>query len=749
MPVSRRQFLKIAGISSLGAVIFKACGFDAEENLVESPVNLPEDLVLGTDNWYASSSSLCGNGCGIIVRVFEGRAKKIEGNPNHPLNRGKLCVRCQAGVQHLYHPDRIAGPLRRSGPRGSGQYQSVTWETAEADLVQRLQGAQASRVVLATDPLRGRLAMVTKQFVEALGIRHASFESMERSTNLRAAMRQLFGQEQLPEFDLENTNFLLGFGADILETWLSTVRYSRGYGEFRQGDHRDRGTFVHVDSRFSMTAANADKWVPVKPGMEGILALSMAYVIIREELGDKDAADAMTEGQGFEALAAFAPNVVEDMTGVSENDTIYLARRFAHEQPSLAVGGSSAGAHTNGLFNLAAIYSLNVLVGNVGKEGGLHFNPAPLSPGAGGSLPQSSFREWQNIAADMGNVEVLMVRNADPVHGLPEDLGFQEALTNVPYVVSFSSFMDDTTAQADLILPESTYLETWGDDVPDPGPGYEMVTFQQPAVAPFQDTRSFGDTLIAIAGRMGGTAATALPWASFKEAVQEGARELFALGRGNLTVEGSFEAFWSGLLQRGVWYDQGSRPNISVEPHPLPTEINSPVFQNAPHEEGMNLIVYQTNSMLDGRLAHLPWLQATPDPLTTVVWDTWVDISRQDAERLELKSNDIVEIRSQYGAIEAPVYVNRGTPPGIVSVPASQGYSAYGRYAENRGTNVMSILAPLTDPNTGALAYNATRVKVTKTDRRRTLPKFEGVVEALPAPTVELIQIANGKGDAH
>ncbi len=749
MPVSRRQFLKIAGISSLGAVIFKACGFDAEENLVESPVNLPEDLVLGTDNWYASTCRQCPAGCGNIVRVLEGRAKKIEGNPNHPLSRGKLCVRGQAGVQALYHPDRIAGPLRRSGPRGSGQYQSVTWETAEADLVQRLQGAQASRVVLATDPLRGRLGMVTKQFVEALGIRHASFEAMERSTNLKAAMRQLFGQEQLPEFDLENTTFLLGFGADILETWLSTVRYNRGYGEFRQGDHRDRGTFVHVDSRFSMTAANADKWVPVKPGMEGILALSMAYVIIREELGDKDAADAMTEGQGFEALAAFAPNIVEDMTGVSENDTIYLARRFAHEQPSLAVGGSSAGAHTNGLFNLAAIYSLNVLVGNVGKEGGLHFNPAPLSPGAGGSLPQSSFRDWQNIAGDMGNVEVLMVRNADPVHGLPEDLRFQESLANVPYVVSFSSFMDDTTAQADLILPESTYLETWGDDVPDPGPGYEMVTFQQPVVAPFQDTRSFGDTLIAIAGRMGGTAATALPWASFKEAVQEGARELFARGRGNLTVEGSFEAFWSGLLQRGVWYDQGSRPSISVEPKPLPSEINLPVFQNAPLEEGMNLIVYQTNSMLDGRLAHLPWLQATPDPLTTVVWDTWVDISRQDAERLELKSNDIVEIRSQYGAIEAPVYVNRGTPPGIVSVPASQGYSAYGRYAENRGTNVMSILAPLTDPNTGALAYNATRVKVTKTDRRRTLPKFEGVVEALPAPTVELIQIANGKGDAH
>ena len=749
MPVSRRQFLKIAGISSLGAVIFKACGFDAEENLVESPVNLPEDLVLGTDNWYASASSLCAGGCGIIVRVFEGRAKKIEGNPNHPMNRGKLCVRCQAGVQLLYHPDRIPGPMKRSGPRGSGQYERISWNDAEAEILPLIQNAQADRVLLATEPLKGQMAMVTKRFVDALGIRHLSFETMDSTTNLRAAMRQIFSQEQLPEFDLENTNFLLSFGADMLETWLSTVRYSRGYGHFRQGEHRERGTFVQVDSRFSMTAANADKWVPVNPGMEGVLALSMAYVIIREELGDKAAADAMTGGRGFDALAAYAPNLTAEMTGVSEHDAIYLARRFANEQPSLAVGGGSAGAHTNGVYNLAAIYSLNVLVGNLGVDGGLHFNPAPLSPSAGSTLSDSTFKDWQDIAGDMGSVELLMVRNVDPVHGLPDDLGFKESIVKIPHIVSFSSFMDDTTSQADLILPDSTYLESWGDDVPDPGPGYEMVSFQQPVVAPFQDTRSFGDALIAIAGRLGDSVAAALPWPSFKDVVQESAQELFALNRGNLTLEGSFEAFWNGLLQRGVWYDQNSRPDAQVDPQPLPTEVNPPVFQNAPHEYGMNLIVYQTNSMLDGRLAHLPWLQASPDPITTVVWDTWVDVSREDAARMEIKSNDIVEVRSQYGAIEAPVYVNRGTPPGTVSVPVSQGHSSFGRYAENRGTNVMSILAPLTDPNTGALAYNATRVKVTKTDRKKTLPKFEGVVEALPAVTTELIQISNGKDGSH
>ncbi|MEE9249049.1 MAG: molybdopterin-dependent oxidoreductase [Dehalococcoidia bacterium] len=746
MPFSRRQFLKLAGISSLGAVVFKACGFAEKEILVQSPVQLPEDLVTGTDTWYASTCRQCPAGCGNIVRVMEGRAKKIEGNPNHPISRGKLCVRGQAGLQGLYHPDRIQEPLRRVGERGIGAFESLTWEAAEADLAQRLRNTSSSRVLLATEPLRGRLALVVKRFVDASGIRYASFEPMERSTNLKAAMEQLFGQSSLPEFDLENTRFLMGFGVDLLETWLSTVRYNRGYGTFRQGPAgtskslEDRGTFVQVDSRFSMTAANADEWVPVKPGMEGILALSMAYVIIDEGLGDRGAADAMTGGRGIEALASFAPNKVAGQTGVSEQRVIHLARRFAREQPSLAIGGNSAGAHTNGLFNLIAIYSLNVLVGSVGVKGGLFFNPEPLSPGPGNTPAQATFRDWQRIAGSSSDFDLLMFRGANPIHGLPQALGFQEKLLQLPFIVSFSSFMDDTTAQADLILPDHTYLESWGDDVPDPGPGYEMVTIQQPTVNPFFKTRAFGDVLINLANRLGGEVASALPWSSFKEVVRDGARDLQALGRGNLRAD-DFETFWNGLLQRGVWYDTGSKPQSKATPQPLPTEPNLPVFENAPHEDSFNLVLYQSNSMIDGRLANLPWLQASPDPMTTVVWDTWADISLEDARRLKIKTNDIVEIRSQHGAIEVPAYVNRGAPPGTVSVPLGQGHAGFGRYAENRGVNPISILAPLTDPNTGALAWNATRVKVTKTIKERTLPKFEGSVESLPAPTTEVIQV--------
>ncbi|MDP2937021.1 MAG: twin-arginine translocation signal domain-containing protein, partial [Dehalococcoidia bacterium] len=138
MGITRRQFIQLTGVSAAGAVAFSACTPSRSELLVESRARMPEDLVTGIDTWYATICRMCPSGCGIIVRVMEGRAKKIEGNPAYPVNRGKLCARGQSGLQALYHPDRIRGPLKRTGPRGSGQFEPVSWDTAMGDLSGRL-----------------------------------------------------------------------------------------------------------------------------------------------------------------------------------------------------------------------------------------------------------------------------------------------------------------------------------------------------------------------------------------------------------------------------------------------------------------------------------------------------------------------------------------------------------------------------------------------------------------------------------
>ena len=635
MPLTRRQFLRLSGVSTLGAVAFVACGVRDNELLVESPVNLPEDLATGSENWYATLCTQCASSCGAVVRVMEGRAKKIEGNPDFPMNRGKHSARCEAALQALYHPNRLRTPLRRVGERGAGQFEQISWNQALAELTGRLELARGGSFVLATGPMSGHLGLVARRFAESLGGRHLAYEPVEQ-TVLRRAIKEVLGQDQLPDFDIEHTEFLLSFGADFLSTWLSPVRYARGYGEFRQGREgvvpatRKRGTHVHVDPRFSMTAANADEWVWLRPGTEGVLALSLAYVIIQEQLADAATVHALTGGEGLARLGDFTPARASQITGVPQGRIEELARAFAGYRPSLAIGGGSAAAHTNGLFNLKAIYALNYLVGSVGKiagEGGIVFNPPPLLDDISVVTP-APFKDWQELLKGLSQVKVLMVRDADLVHGLAS-LKSDAALNRDDlYLVSVSSILDDTAAYADLVLPEHASLEDWGDAVPEAGPGHQVYAMQQPVVRPRFETLGFGDLLLAVDKGLGGQVATELGAATFKDLLANGVRQLYQHSKRDASLPDwqvtSAERFWTKVLQHGGWWDaRATSANVAPPPPLLPPQGETEPRYSDTGAEGEGpfyLVPFEHNSLGDGRGAYLPWLQAAPDPVTTVTW---------------------------------------------------------------------------------------------------------------------------------
>ena len=256
MKLTRRNFLAWAGVAAVGAVACEGFGIREGEFDIQSPVSLPEDLVEGKDNWYATMCRICNSGEGIVVRVMEGRAKKVEGNPMFPINNGKHRPACEAALQALYHPDRIGTPMQRSGPRGSGHFSPISWSAALDKLQQELK-VRGNSMLMITDPLRGHLGTVVSRFTQSLGGRYMSFDTLDNAT-YRGAIKGVFGQDLMPDFDFANTRFLLSFGADFLSTWVSPTRWNVGYGEFRSGVGKERGTFYHADSRFSMTAASAD-----------------------------------------------------------------------------------------------------------------------------------------------------------------------------------------------------------------------------------------------------------------------------------------------------------------------------------------------------------------------------------------------------------------------------------------------------------------------------------------------------------
>ena len=749
MKLTRRNFLAWAGLGAVGAVACEGFGIEHGELNIQSPVQLPEDLVRGKDNWYASLCRSCPSCEGIVIRVMEGRAKMIQGNPFYPTNQGKIHARCESGLQALYHPDRIASPMRRSGPRESAQFSPIPWQPNGMDTLKAALQERGRSSVMITEPLRGHMALLADKFTSAIGGERLGFESIDNNT-YRAAIKNVFGQDSMPDFDLEHSQFILSFGSDFLSTWVSPTRFNRGYGEFRQGEHRDRGMFYQIDSRFSMTAANSDKWLPVKPGWEGYLALSLAQVIISEDLQAPGVDVASLTGG--DNLDAFQPeSIVEkagitpEMTGGNPAEFIKeLARSFASHRPSIAIGGGSAGASSNGLFNLEAIYALNYLVGSVGEEGGIKLNPGSPWSDVPSTSNVGSLDDWIRITEQIrnGQTKLLLLHGADPIHGLPDSVDLRNAIIQAEdlMIISFSPFLDDTSALADLILPDRVSLEDWGDDISEPGPGYQMVGLQQPVVNPLGDVSplSFPDVLLTMAQELGKE--SQLPWSNFKNMLRQGSDALFELNRGSIEASTADE-FWNNLLKRGGWWDEDFTGPSYVQPSAgllkaIANKASDPDFTGiGMGEDSYYLMPFVHNTLLDGYNAHLPWLQSAPDPLSTVTWQTWVELNDKTADKLNVKEGDILRIESSKDSIRAVVYPTPAAPPDVISVPFGQGRQYGSNYATsgngNESSNVMDILETTQVDGTGSLARAGTRVRVSKTGESISISKLEGDARAV------------------
>jgi molybdopterin-containing oxidoreductase family iron-sulfur binding subunit len=269
--VDRRTFLKIAGV---GGLSFAAgCTSQPAKNLY-SLVQAPDDMVTGKATWYASTCRECPAGCGILAKNREGRIVKVEGNPLHPINQGRLCMRGQAALQGIYNPDRIKTPLLKE----RGKYRPVTYVEAEAVLY--------AKAIAAASRGKGRVRIVTEIVGESLlklmgetldnwgSTKPLIFEPYAYEA-LREANLQVFGLEGLPSYQLDKADFLLSFGADFVETWLSPVEYARKFKDMHGLKGRDKALFFHVSPYQSITGANADLWFSCAPDSEYAIDLGI------------------------------------------------------------------------------------------------------------------------------------------------------------------------------------------------------------------------------------------------------------------------------------------------------------------------------------------------------------------------------------------------------------------------------------------------------------------------------------------
>ena len=742
--MERRTFLSLSALTG-AAFAVEGCSDRGTQFIRFVP---EEDLVPGVAIWKPSICAMCSAGCGIQVRVMEGEAevirngqfgiikmglaKKLAGNPEHPVSRGKLCARGEAGLQVTYNPDRIRHPLKRAGQRGSGQFTPVSWDEAIQELLTHLQPLASQHetrtLAFVSGPLRGQRRALIERFLSGFsGAEWISFELFDNEV-LRRANLLSFGNEQLPTVDLAHSGYVISFGSDFLGTWNSPVAQSVGYGEMRQNRSGVRGKFVQVESRVSQTGANADEWIAAHPSTEGLLALGIAHVILKEKLGHAEAAGVSgTRIDGWrEGLPAYSPEAIAWKTGVPPETITRLAREMAARPPAVALVGGAPLAQTNGLFTALAVNALNGLLGSVGKSGGLQFTPEaplPASSVARGNLGGGKSNSIRTLAQQILSgqprpIELLLVHEANPVFATPLGWHVKEALEKVPFIVNFGSFLDETSRLADLILPDHSFLESWVDDVPESGTTQPVVSVAPPTMRPLHDTRALPDVLLDLAHRLGGETSQALPWKSYEEMLQATlAPQAHHPGSINAKDDGEF---WNKIQEQGGWWSEetGAASKAKVVASSFNAVKNQEAeFAGAASGFPFYLLPYATQQFYDGRHANLPWMQELPEVLSTGMWGTWVEINPRAAANLLIEQCDLVEVASPHGKVRAPALLSPGIAPDVIAIPVGQGHEDYGRYANGRGANPIKILAPQVEPTTGALAWAGTRASITKVGR--------------------------------
>jgi anaerobic selenocysteine-containing dehydrogenase len=710
--ISRRRF--IAGGAAVAASgVLAGCQPGVRRWVILEPfVRPPEQQLDGNPTWYASTCRQCPAGCGIVVRLINGRALKIEGNPQHPLNQGKLCPQGQAGLQLLYNPDRLSKPLQ-TAKRGSGDFAQIPWDSAVGLLTQKLRDAGGAVAVLGSPAMSGHLYALFGTLTKAIGAPDPLVWDLRSAWNAQAELasstKQIYGADTLPSYNLSNADLVLSFGADFVGNWLSMTRYGTEFGNFRGQPKGLRGQLVQFEPHMSLTAAKADMWVPIHPGTDGLVAQAIARIIADQKLGSAE-----ISGRAAAAAGNVDVNAAAATAGVAVETLVRAARALAEAAHPVAIPGNGL----SGPGEVAAVESLNTIAGSTGV---ILSAPPPMpdikQPVAS---PYSTIQELIDHMRS-GAVKVLLIYGANPVYDLPDKAGFRDALDKVGYVVDFNTILDETAANAHLVLPDRSYLESWGYTAATPNWGTPVVSGQQPVVTPINDAQATGDVLITV-GKQIPAAASAFPWpdevAYLKEVIGKlppGAHG----GSGN-------DVQWARWQQYGGWWPAAQPAAAPAQATASgPVSVTPPEFQGDQTQYPFYLYLFMTPLLGAGGGANIPWLQGSPDPLTTVSWQTWAAIHPDTMQKLGVNRGDVVRVSTPDGDVEAPAYPYPGIRADTIAIPFGQGHTAYGRYANGKGSNPVRLLSAQAGPGGNSPAWSGLRCQVTRTGTTDILPTFE------------------------
>ncbi len=672
---ARREFLKLMGASL--AMSAAGCVRRPVQKIV--PYNKqPEEITFGIDNHYTTSWQDGSEGFGLLIRTREGRPLKVEGNPKHPFNGQGTSGRAQAHILALYDPERVKGAQKNIQNKDKGKERSnrdtisTKWEDADKFIVEKLN--KGGVAVLTSSLNSPSTRAVVSDFAQAFAAQSYVWDALSYE-ELRESSKLSYGTDSVPSYRFDRAKIMVSIDCDFLGTWLQPTAFQKQFGETRKADS-GMSKLVVFESNYSLTGANADLRVRIKPSQQ----LTVAMALLHDLQGSapssvfKKALDEM----GIDK--AFWNRLVADLK--------------AARGQSLVVAGGLSSQTIDALPLQLAVNAINSFLGNDGITVD-HANPYPGITG--------SHKQLKTLIEQMekGAINTLILSKVNPVYASPLGKRFVEAMKKVDLVVSTADRNCETSMYADYLLPDHHPMEAWGDSEIVAG----VYTIQQPTIQPLYDTRSLQLTLMTWAYLANKGPKRLTENESFYDYLRAYWRgEIFPKFGGGKT----FDDFWENALQVGVV--GGDRLDSKGSSRTLRTvaalESAKPVKKT-----GYELVLYPTVMMRDGSLSNVSWLQEAPDPVSRITWDNFVSVSINTAEKEKLKKNDVIEITLGDKKLNFPVLIQPGLHDDVLAVSVGYGRWAAGKIGNNVGINMY----PWAQDSDNGVVFSGQSVQLKKT----------------------------------
>ncbi|MBF0369027.1 MAG: molybdopterin-dependent oxidoreductase [Magnetococcales bacterium] len=688
-----------------------------------------------------------------------GQVMKTEGNPDHYATRGKFCTKGLSSLFSVTDPDRILAPMKRVGPRGSGQWKEITWEEAIAQVSEKISANLDNPDSIHLNE-GGFKDGATLRFMDTIGSKSVvrsripSIGCAAKQTALKEVMGVNYA---IP--DLEHAKYVLNFGANIMETAFPLAQ------RLTDGIVNNRLKLVTFDVRMSNTAGRSDEWVPVFPGSDGIIALAMANLILQKGLADTEFIDNWTNQSSESLTELLAPYTMEkaaQASGVAAKTLESITLEFAKWKPGAIFSLNGATWHENGLETESAILLLAAISGNVEVEGGLclprqfdmaNVTPAPDPAGSEADRMRYNYTFPFEVKEGKQKVSVLFNHMSNPAYSSPAASIWREVLKDealVPFVVDFSPFMSETAELADLILPDVVNVERH-DAASSPTSLKQWASMTVPAFKARGQAQDVRETLKAIVKSIDadGSREMAQYWA-FKNAKDWVKKEIYK-------TDGLGKKAYKKMRKSGVWpilgkLDPANRQITKggkavkgeyglhkASGFPTPSgkmELRNPSWSpNPKHKDlGEGQFVLTTYKVAYHTLSMTSNLK-----LLSELWHSnplW--INKQTAKALGIGDGELVRVTSDVGYLVTRAWATQGIHPKVVGISTSVGRTAYGRVAKadstahepfadpgqqdldiddnlwwrDGGVNPNDIIPLAIDPESGVQAWNDTVVAV-------------------------------------